>query len=149
MNGTANKESMGPVDLALVAFPGATFDGAISEALSDLVDRGIVAILDLLIIGKDDEGEVEVIELVDAGGDIAEQFEQLDGEVMWLLSDRDIAAAAESLEPGTTGVLVVWENTWARHVKTAIDRAGGRLVIHDRLDVEAVAESMAATPRSP
>jgi len=133
----------------VVAFPGSTLDGAISEALRDLVDRGLVSILDLLIIGKDDEGEVEVVELVDAGGDISEQFERLDGEVMWLLSDRDVAAAAESLEPGTTGVLVVWENSWARRLRSAVDRAGGRLVVHERLDAGAVAESMAATPGSP
>jgi len=137
---------MGPVELSVLAFPGTTFDGTIAEALRDIVDRGIVSILDLLIIGKDAEGEAAVIELADADGAIADQFEKVDGEVMWLLSGQDIAAAAEFLEPNTTAVLVVWENTWARQLKGAVDRAGGRLLVHDRLDANAVAASIAASP---
>ncbi|HEX6286940.1 MAG TPA: DUF6325 family protein [Acidimicrobiia bacterium] len=146
MSESATADSMGPVELSVLAFPETTFDGTISEALRDIVERGIVSILDLLIVAKDDEGVVSVIELADADAVIAAQFEKVDGEVMWLLSDQDIAAAGEFLEPGTTAVLVVWESTWARQLKGAISRAGGRLVVHDRLDANAVAASIAASP---
>ena len=138
-------DSMGPVELSVLAFPGATFDRAIPEALGDIVDRGIVSILDLVLISKGDDGEVEVIELADADKDTAARFDKLDGEVMWLLSEEDIDAASALLEPGSIGVVVVWENTWARQLSTVVERAEGRLLAHDRLDADAVAASMAAS----
>jgi hypothetical protein len=64
---------------------------------------------------------------------------------MWLLSDEDIAEAATSLQPGTTGIIVVWENTWARQLRSAVARAGGSVVIHDRLDSDEVATTIAST----
>lgn len=146
MSESATAESMGPVELSVLAFPETTFDGTIAEALRDIVERGIVSILDLVIIAKDDEGATSVIELADADAVIAAEFEKVDGEVLWLLSDKDITAVGEFLEPGTTAVLVVWENTWARQLKAAVLQAGGRLLVHDRLDANAVAASIAASP---
>ena len=135
-------EAMGPVEFALLEFPHSSFDGSIAAALSDLVDRGIVSIIDLLLVRKDDQGGLQVVELADAESVIAERFTDLDGEVMWLLSDEDVTAAAGTLERGTTGVLVVWENTWARGLRRAVGQAGGRLVIHDRLDADQVVAAL-------
>jgi hypothetical protein len=70
-------------------------------------------------------------------------FDDLDGEVMGLLSDEDIQIAGELLEPGNTAALIVWENTWARKLITAIRDAGGELIAHDRLDAETVNAVMA------
>ena len=144
----ADKEGaggLGPVDIALVEFPGGSFEGAIVSALADLVDRGVVTILDLLMIGKDVTGSLETVELAEAEEMVAERFADLDGEVMWLLSSADVAAAADALEPGSTGVLVVWENSWARDLRDAVDGAGGKLVVHDRLDPVEVARAMEDT----
>lgn len=135
-------DSTGPMELAVLEFADPAYDGSMASALSDLVERQIVAIVDLLILRKSSEGEVEVVELADAESAVGDQFADLDGDVMWLLSDRDVAAVADHLEPGSTGVVVVWENVWARQMREAIARSGGRLVVHDRLDTEAVLSAM-------
>jgi uncharacterized membrane protein len=135
------EEARGPVELAAIAFPGSKFKGEIVPALAELVDSGTVQILDLLIISKNEEGDVlslEVGEMEDGG-----VFDDLDGEVMGLLSDEDIQIAGELLEPGNTAALIVWENTWARKLITAIRDAGGELIAHDRLDAETVNAVMA------
>jgi hypothetical protein len=145
MEAHVGDEAIGPVELALVEFPNGSVDPKIVEALADLVGRGIVSILDLLMISRDDDGSLEVVELADAEGVVAEQFADLDGEVMWLLSADDVAAAAGTLAQGSTGVLVVWESSWARDLRSAVRGAGGRLLIHDRLDADEVASAMEAT----
>jgi hypothetical protein len=136
----------GPVELTLLEFPRGSFGGEITAVLADLVDREIVSIVDLVMVSRDEAGNLEVIELADADPETARRFAAVNGEVMWLLSDRDVAEAAARLEPGAIGVLVVWENRWARHLKRAVTEAGGRVVVHDRLDPDEVAASMAASP---
>lgn len=134
------------MELTLLEFPRGSFDGEITAVLADLIDREIVTIIDLVMVSRDGEGNLEVIELADADPEIARRFAALDGEVMWLLSDRDVAEAATQLQPGAFGVLVVWENTWARHLKSTVANAGGRVLIHDRLDPDEVAAAIAASP---
>ncbi len=142
---TAGIEAMGPVEFTLLEFPKRSFDGEIAKELADLTDREIVSIFDLLLVSKDEEGSLEVVELVDAEPAIAEQFAEVNGEVMWLLSNADIAEAAKTLKPDTIGILVVWENAWARNLRSAVAHAGGRVVIHDRLDSDAVAASITSS----
>jgi hypothetical protein len=135
------EESRGAVEIAIIAFPGSKFKGEIVPALADLVDNGTIAILDLLVVSKNQEGDVlslEIAEMEDGG-----VFDDLDGDVMGLLSAEDIETAGELLEPGNTAALIVWENIWARNLITAIRNAGGELVAHDRLDAETVNAVMA------
>jgi hypothetical protein len=135
------EEARGAVEIAIIAFPGSKFKGEIVPALAELVDNGTVAILDLLVISKNEEGDVlslEVAEMEDGG-----VFDDLDGDVMGLLSAEDIETAGELLEPGNTAALIVWENTWARNLIGAIRDAGGQLVAHDRLDAQTVNAVMA------
>jgi Family of unknown function (DUF6325) len=145
MDDSAGIETMGPVEFTLLEFPKRSFDGEIAKALADLADRQIVSIFDLLLVSKDDDGSLDVVELIDAEPAIADRFTEVSGEVMWLLSKEDITEAARELRPNTTGILVVWENTWARNLSSAVGRAGGRVVIHDRLDSDAVAASIASS----
>lgn len=140
-----HESPMGPVDLALVEFEDGSFDGEIVTALAELVDLGTIAILDLLMVSKQADGSVDVIELADAEKVIADRFADLDGEVMWLLSTEDVSAAADALQPGSIGVLIVWENLWARNLRAAVNRASGKLVIHDRLDPDEVAAAIEST----
>jgi hypothetical protein len=140
------EEARGSVELAVIAFPGSKFKGEIVPALADLVDSGVVAILDLLVVSKSVEGDVLALEIgeMEDGG----VFDDLDGDVMGLLSAEDIEAAGELLEPGNTAALIVWENTWARKLIGAIRDAGGELVAHDRLDAETVNAAIAMSERS-
>jgi hypothetical protein len=135
------EQTTGAVEIAIIAFPGSKFKGEIVPALADLVDNGTIAILDLLVISKSEQGDVLSLEIaeMEEGG----VFDDLDGDVMGLLSAEDIETAGELLEPGNTAALIVWENTWARSLIGAIKDAGGELVAHDRLDAETVAAVMA------
>ena len=139
-------ETRGSVELAAISFPGSKFNGEIIPALADLVDSGVVAILDLLVISKSEDGDVVSLEIgeVEDGG----MFEDLDGDVMGLLSAEDIETAGQLLEPGNTAALIVWENTWARKLIGAIRDAGGELLAHDRLDAETVNAVMAMSEES-
>jgi Family of unknown function (DUF6325) len=145
MDQTTGTRGLGPVELALLEFSTTSFDGSIAGALAEIVDKGLVTILDLLLVRKNADGEMTVIELEDAETDITARFDDIEGEVMWLLSDADVQGAAARLAPGTTGVIVVWENSWARDFREAVLNSGGRLVVHDHLDSDEVAAAIAAT----
>jgi hypothetical protein len=136
-------ELLGPVELAVLEFPGSQFKGEIVPALAELVSNDIVRILDLVFVTKNADGSVDAIELSDLGDDEAAAFDDLDGEVNGLLSDSDLELAAEVLDVGSSAALIVWENTWARRLVSAIANAGGRLVAHDRLDAETVRAALA------
>jgi uncharacterized membrane protein len=140
------EEARGSVELAVIAFPGSKFKGEIVPALADLVDNGVVEILDLVVVSKGDEGDVLALEIseIEDGG----MFDELDGEAGGLLSEEDLVATGEVLEPGSTAAVIVWENTWARKLITAIRDAGGELVAHDRLDAETVNMAMAMNEES-
>jgi hypothetical protein len=134
---------LGPVELAVLEFPGSQFKGEIVPALAELVSNDIVRILDLVFVTKNADGSVDAIELSDLGDDEAAAFDDLDGEVNGLLSDSDLELAAQVLDVGSSAALIVWENTWARRLVGAIGNAGGRLVAHDRLDAETVRAALA------
>lgn len=134
---------LGPVEIAIVEFPGSQLDGEIVATLQGLVARDIIAILDLIIVSKAVGGDIAVVELAELDGYLADRFADLDGQVLGLLSENDISVAATSLEEGTTAALIVWENSWARSLAQSVASSGGRLVAHDRLDSEAVALTLA------
>jgi uncharacterized membrane protein len=134
----------GAVEIAVIEFPGSRFTGEIAPALAELVDDGIVTILDLVFVTKGEDGTVASVELADLEEEVAAAYDDVDGEVSGLLSDEDLQTAGEALSPGSSAVLIVWENTWARRLVGAVRNAGGRLVAHDRLDAETVAAALAA-----
>jgi uncharacterized membrane protein len=135
----------GPVEIAVIEFPGSQFKGEIVPALAELVDGGIVTIIDLVFITKDEDGTVAGLELADIDEETAAAFDDLEGQAGGLLSDEDLETAGEALSPGSSAVLIVWENSWARRLVGAIRDAGGRLAAHDRLDAETVTAALAAT----
>jgi uncharacterized membrane protein len=133
----------GPVELAIIEFPGSKFNGEIIPALAQVVNDGIVTILDAVLVTKNDDGSIVSIEVTELDEDDAAAFDDLDGEVNGLLSDEDLELAGDVMTAGSSALLLVWENTWARRVVSAIAGAGGRLVAHDRLDAETVAAALA------
>ena len=135
---TESIEELGPVDYLVVEFPGSNFNGEILPELADLVRRGIVRVLDLLLITKDDTGGYEAFEFGDTvPGDLGE-LRDMEGELADLLSEDDVTAVAETLEPGSTAALLVYENLWAAPFASAVRRAGGQLVANGRIPVQAI-----------
>ena len=122
-----------PIELVVIEFPGSQFNGEILPSIAQLIDDRIVTLLDALLVTKDDDGTVVSLEISDLGEDEQAAFDQLDGEAGGLLSDSDVEAVGESLSPGSSALLLVWEDTWAGRVIDAVVASGGRLVAHDRL----------------
>lgn len=133
---------VGPVEIAVIAFPGSQFNAAVAPALADLVDAGTVSILDVVVVTRTQEGEVVALEITDLEVD---PFADVDGEVTGILSEEDAIEIGARLDPGSTAAIIVWENTWARRVVAAIRAAGGQLVAHDRIDAETVNRVLADT----
>ena len=142
MNGDDVNE-MGPIDYLLVEWPGRQPNGEVAPHLVDLVDRGLIRILDLAFIAKGEDGSVVGMELADLGGEVAE-LSIFEGAASGLLSDEDIDEAGSALEPGTSAALLVFENSWAAPFATAVRRSGGQLVASGRIPVQAVLAALDA-----
>jgi uncharacterized membrane protein len=132
-----------PVEIAVIEFPGSKFNGEIVPAIAELVNDGIVRIIDLVLITKGDDGTITSVELSDLDDELAAMFDDLDGEAGGLLSEDDLISTGEALSAGSSALVIVWEDAWARRIVDAIRGSGGRLVAHDRLDAETVALALA------
>ena len=140
-------DEMGPIDYVLIEWPGRQPTGEAAPILADLAERGIIRVLDLAFITKDEDGTVAGLELSDLG----EQGKELmvfEGASSGLLGDDDIEEAATALEPGTSAALLVFENSWAAPFATAVRRSGGQLVASGRIPVQAVLAALEAAEES-
>jgi Family of unknown function (DUF6325) len=133
---------IGPVEYLILGFPGNNFTGQIVPELAKLIDSGLVRIIDLTFISKDADGAVQVVEY-DAVEELA-AFAGLDAEVGGLLSDEDVAYAAQSLEPNTSAALLVWEDTWAAPFAAAVRNANGVILEGARIPREIIEGAMIA-----
>ncbi len=131
-------DELGPVDWIVLEFPGSRFKGEIAPALADLTDRDIVRVLDLLLIRKDGEGSLEVFESSDLDDSQAGGLRVYETALAELLSEEDVLAVSEAIEPGSTAALLVWENTWAAPFGAAVRHAGGQLVASGRIPIQAL-----------
>ena len=132
-------EEIGPVDYAILVFPGNQFTGEIAPAISGLVEAGTVRIIDIAFVTKDGDGSIAALEITELDPDVRAGLEKMAGvEVGGLLNDDDLINAAEALEPNSSAALLVWENVWARTVAQAIRNAGGELVAFERLPHDVV-----------
>ncbi len=113
-------DELGPIDYVVIEFPGTEFDGTIAPALDDLVDRGLVRVLDLLIVVKDTAGNVDVLEISDLADESLNALQRYESEVAMLLSESDVVNIAGAIEPGTTAAILVWENLWAAPFGSAV-----------------------------
>jgi hypothetical protein len=137
-------DELGPVDWIVVEFPGSKFKGEIAPILDDLVERGTVRVLDLLLIRKGEDGELEFFELSDLDESEIGTLRAYETELATLLSEDDVNAVAASVEPGSTAALLVWENRWAAPFGSAVRRAGGQLVASGRIPVQALLAAVEA-----
>jgi hypothetical protein len=141
---TVADEELGPIDYIVVEFPaGSTsFTGAMASELLSLVEAGTIRILDLVVLTKDEAGEVEALEIEDLG-DLGE-LGQLEGGMAEILALDDIAHLAAAMEPGSTAGVLVWENAWAAPFAVAARRSGGQLIASGRIPTQALIASFEA-----
>jgi hypothetical protein len=136
-------DEMGPIDYLLVEWPGRQPTGEAAPHLIDLVDRGLIRILDLVFLHKDEDGSLVRLEISDLG-DQVEAFAEFEGASSGLLSDEDADEAGSALEPGTSAALLVFENRWAAPFATALRRSGGQLVATGRIPIQSVLAALDA-----
>lgn len=122
----------GPIDFVLIEFPGDRLGGKAADALLDAVERGVVALYDLLVIRKDADGAVTAVAVDDLDREGLE-FSDFAGARSGLLGDEDLRDAASAMAPGTIAALVVYENTWAIPFVAAARDAGGDVVASARI----------------
>ena len=130
---------VGPIDYLALSFPGARFTGDGLEALLDLVDRGIVQILDLRVVKRELDGTVTAIALTDLDGDGTLDVAAFDGVESGLLDESDLGQVATLIEPGDAVGLLVYENTWARRFVSAMGAAGAEVIASARVPAADIA----------
>jgi hypothetical protein len=134
----------GPIDYVLIEFPGSQFNGQIAPNILELVDSGTIRLLDLVFVHKTEAGDIETLELSDVAPAEAGDLAAADVGYAGLLADEDLEAAAAIVEPGSSALLLVWENTWAAPLATAIRESGGQLVSSGRIPVNAIISALDA-----
>ena len=113
MDDVETVDELGPVDWIVVEFPGSKFKGEIAPALHDLVERDLVRVLDLLVLKKDADGSLEAFEMSDLDDSELGELRTYESELAMLLSEDDVVAIAEAIEPDSSAAVLVWENRWA------------------------------------
>jgi hypothetical protein len=137
-------DELGPVDWIVVEFPGSRFNGEIAPALRDLVDRDLIRVLDLLVLKKDADGELESFELSDLDTTEIGELRNYESQLAMLLSEDDVTAVAAAIEPGSSAAVLVWENTWAAPFASAVRHSGGQLVASGRIPIQALLAAVEA-----
>jgi hypothetical protein len=141
---TDDLEQAGPIDYLVVEFPGNRMTGEAFPLLIDLVDRGLIRILDLAFVRKDADGSVVGLALTDLDGDGQLDLAVFEGASSGLLDDDDLADAGSVLEPGSSAGVLVYENLWAAPFASALRRSGGQLVASGRIPVQAILATLEA-----
>jgi Family of unknown function (DUF6325) len=143
---SSEERELGPIDIIVIGFPAdAPQTGESVPILLDLVDRGIIRVLDVLAVRKNADGTLSGIELsgaLDSTG--MAELVVFEGARTGMLGDEDAAIAGEALQPGETAVLICFENTWAAPFVTAVRRNGGQLLAAQRVPAQEVIEAVNA-----
>ena len=131
-------DELGPIDYVVVEFPGNQMTGEGLPILVDLVDRGIIRIIDLVFFTKEADGSVALIEIADFDGDGGLDLAIFEGVSSGVVGQDDVQEAAAAVESGSSAALLVYENRWAAPFAAAVRRGGGQLVAFGRIPTQAL-----------
>ncbi len=137
-------DEMGPIDYLVVEFPGSHLTGEGMPLLADLVDRGIIRILDLTFLTKEEDGSVRGLALADVTGDGSLDLTLFEGASSGLLGQEDLDEAGTLLGPGDSAAVLLYENLWAAPLAAALRRADARMIASGRIPVQDIVEALDA-----
>jgi len=141
--GTGNQDEIGPVDIIVIGYPkGAPMTGEAIPILLDLVDRGIVRVLDAFFVQKDEDGTFSGFAARDLDRDAVGDLVAFEGATSGLLAEEDTATVAAAMEPGEAAAVLVYENRWAAPFAAAVRRNGGALIATYRVPSEDLVEAL-------
>lgn len=137
-------DELGPVDYVVLEFPAGeqNFTGEALEELVRLSESELIRVLDLLILQKDADGNIEALEIEDVPAN--DDIRALEAGLAEILAADDVVNLAAAMDPGTVAGVVVWENTWAAPFASAARRAGGQLIASGRIPIQAIAAALEA-----
>ena len=135
---------IGPVEILVVGFPGNQFNGDVAPALADLVEGGLIRVIDLVFVTKDEAGDVVGIELSDLEESTSAAFRPHVEEPSGLLSDEDIADLGADLAPNSSAAILLFEHVWATRFRDAVLESGGEMLAAIRIPKEVIDEVVAA-----
>lgn len=128
---------LGPIDLVVIGYPkGAPMTGEGVPILVDLVQRGIIRVLDATIVVKEEDGTFTGLSVSDMDQDRVGDFVIFEGATTGLIGDEDLAMVAELMEPGDAAAAILYENRWAAPFASAVRRSGGRLIMSERIGAQ-------------
>jgi len=136
-------DQMGPIDYLVIEWPDRQPTGEAAPILVDLVDRGLIRVIDLAFLRKAEDGTIEALD-ISALADQSDALKELLGASSELLSGEDLDEAAQALDPGTSAALLVYENRWAAPFAAALRRSGAQLVANGRIPIQAVVGALDA-----
>jgi uncharacterized membrane protein len=137
-------DALGPVEYIVIRFEGDRFTGDIVPALNDLLDQGLVRMIDMAVVTRAREGAVSILETQELSPEVAAAFLKLTGEVSGLLSEADLQELGEELEPGTSAAAFLFEHVWATRFAVAVRAARGELVLAERIPHAVMTEAQAS-----
>ncbi|HXC46504.1 MAG TPA: DUF6325 family protein [Solirubrobacteraceae bacterium] len=142
---SSDEVELGPVDVVVIGYPpDAPRTGEAIPLFVDLVDRGIIRVLDVLMVQKDADGNVSGLELADLDGDGVGDLVVFAGARTGMLGEEDANTAGEALQPGEAALMICFENTWAAPFATAVRRNGGRVLAFERVAAQDVLDTLDA-----
>jgi hypothetical protein len=144
MENEARLSALGPVDYVVVEFPAgvSNFTGEMANELVALVDAGIIRVIDILILTKNDDGTVDAMELSDV--DELGPLVQIESELAEFLAEEDVEHLAAAMDPGSVAGVLIWENLWAAPFASAARRSGGQLIADGRIPIQAIIAAIEA-----
>ena len=141
----AHDEELGPIDIVVIAYPAdAPMTGEAAPLLMDLIDRGIIRVLDAMFVTKNDDGTFSGFDARNLDSKGVGDLTIFEGASSGLLGEEDVATAAEAIEPGSAAVMIVYENRWAAPFVAAVRRNGGVVVENQRIPVQALVDALDA-----
>jgi len=139
----AHEYELGPIDIVVIEYPAdAPMTGEAVPIFLDLVDRGIIRVLDVLFIKQNEDGTVEGFEAGDLDSDTIGDFRVFEGASSGLLDGDDVATVGEALSPGSAAVTIVYENRWAAPFAAAVRRNGGVVVANHRIGAQELMDAI-------
>jgi len=128
--------TLGPLDYLVVGFPGNQFKGEIAPAINEARAKGLIRLVDLIFIMKDESGATVTMELTDMPDEVKAAFSSAVGDLQGLFTPDDIASLTRDVPPGNSALIMLYEHTWAVKIKEALIHAKGVLITQGRIPQE-------------
>jgi hypothetical protein len=143
---TQTLEELGPVDIVVIGYPaGAPMTGSAAQILLDEVDKGTISVLDAMFVTKNEDGTFSGFDATGIEQGSVGDFHVFEGASSGILGDDDIATAADAIEPGTSAVMIMYENRWAAPFVSAVHQNGGVFIDAQRIPHQDLIDAVAAS----